>query len=89
MTDSILLSPLLPWPLIWALGVALVLLVGLSFWRGSSGWWLRALAGVALLLALANPSLQRETRDPLSDIVLLVVDDSSSNRIAEIGRAHV
>ncbi|KFI31756.1 hypothetical protein CDV50_07235 [Haematobacter massiliensis] len=83
MTDSILLSPLLPWPLIWALGVALVLLVGLSFWRGSSGWWLRALAGVALLLALANPSLQRETRDPLSDIVLLVVDDSSSNRIAD------
>ena len=80
-TGTILFDPLLPWPSVWA-GVALaVLFVGLALWRGLKGWWLRGLALAALLLAVANPSLQIEEREPLSDIVLLVVDESASQGI--------
>ena len=36
-----------------------------------------------MLAALFNPSLQRENRAPLSDIVILIVDESASQRIAD------
>ena len=36
----------------------------------------------ALLLALANPHLKREDREPLNDIVTVVVDDSQSQTLA-------
>ncbi|WP_342078384.1 hypothetical protein [Yoonia sp. SS1-5] len=83
MTGSLLLDPLLPLPILWiAAGIAAVA-VALAIWRRLPGWWLRGLAGLALLLALANPSIQREDREPLSDIVMLVVDESASQRIAD------
>ncbi len=37
---------------------------------------------MVLLAALFNPSLQQEERAPLSDIVILLVDESASQRIA-------
>jgi len=83
MTGAVIFDPLLPWPLIWAAAALAVCFVGLSLWRGLGGWWLRALAAVAILAALANPSLQTEDRKPLSDIVVLVVDDSASQRLSD------
>ena len=86
MMDSageILFDPLLPWVAIGALAAFSALAVGLALWRGLRGWWLRALAALALLVAVANPSYQQEDRAPLSDIVLMVVDDSASQRIAD------
>jgi hypothetical protein len=81
--DQIVLDPLLPWPVVWA-AVALVLLaVALAAWRGLSGWWLRGSRGVALLAALLNPSLQEEEREPLTDIVVAVVDESASQRVSD------
>ncbi|MDM7933142.1 hypothetical protein [Tabrizicola sp.] len=78
MTGSIVFAPLVGWPLIYSLLAAAVLLVALALWRGLGGWWLRALVFAALLAALANPALQEEERTPLTDIVLLVVDESAS-----------
>ena len=86
MTGSIVFDPLLPWAVIWALAGASVLFVALALWRGLTGWWLRALGLAALCLGLANPALQEEERDSLSDIVIAVVDQSASQRIA--GRAE-
>ena len=83
MAETILFDPLLPWSVIAALAGAALALLALQVWRGLSGWWLRGLAALALLTALANPALQREEREPLSDIVLLVADESASQRIAE------
>lgn len=83
MANQILFDPLLDWMVIYALGAALVLIVALSLWRGLSGWPFRLLAGAALLMALINPSLQSEEREPLSDIVLVVVDESASQRISD------
>ncbi|MFC7703056.1 hypothetical protein ACFQXB_02465 [Plastorhodobacter daqingensis] len=83
MNGDILLDPLVPWPVIWgAAGVAL-LLVGLALWQGLSGWWLRGLAALALLAALANPSLQSEERMGQSDIALILVDESASQSLSD------
>ncbi len=79
---SVIFDPLLPVVAVVVVGALLVAFVLLSLWRGLSGWWLRGLAAAALALALLNPSLQSEDREPLSDIVIAVVDESASQRIA-------
>ena len=79
---EILFDPLLPWVAVAALAALSAVFVGLALWRGLRGWWLRGLAALALLAAVANPSYQQEDRAPLSDIVLMVVDESASQRIA-------
>ncbi|MGB3406625.1 MAG: hypothetical protein WBA67_03950 [Jannaschia sp.] len=83
MAREILLDPMLP---IWAIaalaGLALALCL-LAALRGLPGWWLRAASVVALTLALLNPSLQTEEREPLSDILLIAVDESASQSLSD------
>jgi hypothetical protein len=81
MTDTLILDPLVPLIALYALAAAALLIIGYALRRGLVGWGLRGLAALALLAALANPSLQEEDRAPLSDIVIAVVDDSASQRI--------
>ncbi|MGR3377704.1 glutamine amidotransferase [Salipiger abyssi] len=83
MTGQIVFDPLLPWPLIWALAAVALAGVVLALWRGLTGWPLRFFAGFVLVAALAQPSFQEEDRAPLSDIVLMVVDKSASQRLAD------
>ena len=79
--SMIAFDPQLPLGLIAALaGLSLVALV-LALWRGLGGWWLRALAALVLLVALAQPSWRQEDRLPVADIALVVIDESASNRI--------
>ncbi len=78
---QIILDPLVPWPLLVVAAAVVLAMVALALWRGLPGWWLRGLAGVALVAALANPALQSEDRAPLEDIALVVVDESASNRL--------
>ncbi|MGB5067866.1 MAG: hypothetical protein WBO29_10895, partial [Albidovulum sp.] len=81
--QEVIFDPLLPWPVIWGGAVVIALMLGLAIWRGLTGWWLRALAAVVLLGAIAQPSLQTEERRAQSDIVILVVDESASQRISD------
>ncbi|MFN4204311.1 MAG: hypothetical protein ACK4GM_14775 [Tabrizicola sp.] len=83
MTASLVFAPLVPWALVYVLGGLAVALVAFALWRGLSGWWLRGLALAALVAALANPALQEEERQTLSDIVVLVVDESASQGLAD------
>lgn len=83
MTASMVFAPLVGWPVIFALAALAVALVALALWRGLPGWWLRGLGLVALLAALANPALQEEERANLSDIVILVVDESASQGLGD------
>jgi hypothetical protein len=76
-------DPLLPLPVIGALAVALALVIAVLAVRRLRGTVVRALVSVLLVLALLNPVLQREEREPLPGIVALVVDDSSSQRLGE------
>jgi hypothetical protein len=79
-------SPMVPAPVFWA-GIALaVVLVALLLVRRSRGALLRALSLAALLLALSNPTLRQEERESLSNIAIVVIDESTSQTIA--GRAE-
>lgn len=83
MTGTLLLDPLIPMVAFYSVAGLAVLALALAIWRKLPGWWLRGLAGLALLAALANPAIQQEDREPLSDIVMLVVDESASQRIGD------
>jgi len=79
---SLTFIPFVPWHVLWAVtGIGLILLA-LLFWRARRGAVMRLLAFAALILALANPHLKREDREPLNDIVTVVVDDSQSQTLA-------
>ena len=83
---ELIFDPILPWPAIWVLaGVSLALLV-LALWRGLPGWWLRGIGLAVLLAGLAQPAIQREERAGLSDIVVLIVDETASQALG--GRAR-
>ena len=83
MTGSVIFDPLLEWPFVWAALIFSAAFIAFAAWRKMAGWWLRGLAALILVVALFNPSLQQEDRAPLSDIVILVVDESASQRIAD------
>ena len=83
MTREIVFDPLLAPAVLAVLAALAAVGLALALWRGLPGWWLRALAALAVLAALANPALKEEEREPLSDIVLAVVDESASQRIAD------
>ena len=78
MNWSLTFSPLLPWPWLAGLGVVALLLTVPGLLRRMRGAWLRLAAAAALLLALSNPVLLNEQREPLSTVVAMVVDHSAS-----------
>jgi hypothetical protein len=82
---SISFAPIVPVPLLIALTAVAALLVVFGLFRRARGAGLRALAFATLLAALANPSWVKERREPLSDVAVIVADESASQRIE--GRA--
>ena len=83
MTGQLTISwaPMLPWPVLGALGGIAGLVVLFALWRRAPGAWWRLLVSAALMIALANPSLIEEQRAGLTDVVMVVVDDSQSQSI--------
>ncbi|GBE43358.1 MAG TPA: hypothetical protein ENH05_05965 [Rhizobiales bacterium] len=73
-------SPLLPQDVLVALGGAGAVLAAGLLWNRARGALLRTGALALLLLALANPNLRQEDREPLSNIVVVAVDESASQR---------
>ncbi len=83
MTYGLAFEPFLPWPVLGAIAaVAVVLALALVASR-TRGAAFRALALLVGLVALANPSLTREEREPLSSVVAVVVDKSASQNFGE------
>ncbi len=83
MTQTILFDPLVPWLVIWTLAALSLISIGAALWRGLPGWALRALSAMVLIAALSGPVYQVEDRDPLSDIVLVVADETASNQLSD------
>ena len=81
--SSLVLQPLVPLWLLVILGIVMLLLTGFGLWRRARGTLWRAAFGALLLLALAGPQLLREDRAPLDDIVVVLEDQSPSQRIAD------
>jgi len=76
-------SPLLPWPVLLGLGAIALGLIGLGLFARGSGSFLRALGLGLLLLAMTGPAVVREERNPLQEVVAVVVDQSGSQTIGE------
>ncbi|AXI44832.1 hypothetical protein C1J03_01550 [Sulfitobacter sp. SK012] len=91
MTSTIVFDPLIPWALLVMVAVIAFLGVLLAVLRGLQGWALRGLATLVILGALAGPSFQQEERAPLTDIVMLIEDNSASQNLgtrpAQMSRA--
>ena len=83
MGFGIAFAPLVPAYIVWA-AFALALLVAILLLAvRSRGAIVRSLTLALVVLALANPSLTREDREPLSSVVAVVVDKSPSQDFAE------
>jgi hypothetical protein len=80
---GIAFAPLVAEPVLWAAIAAGVVLALLLFVSRSRGATIRALALALVVLALANPSLTREDRDPLSSVAVVVVDKSPSQNFGD------
>jgi len=78
---SLQFAPLLPWPWLATASVIAIGLLAFSFWRRARGSSWRLLALAAVLGALANPSAVQEDRNYLSDVAVVVVDDSVSQNV--------
>ncbi len=75
-------APLFSQPVLWLAGLIAAGLVGMLFWRRTRGAWLRALAVAVLFLALFNPTLKQEERNTLANVAIVVVDESTSQKLA-------
>ena len=73
-------SPLLPPAMLWTVGIVAIGIAVFLLFRRQRGAWLRLLTLAALMLALINPALKQEERDKLSNIAVVVVDDSASQK---------
>src|SRR5580692_5555208 len=80
---SVAFTPLLPPALLWGFAALALLVTVLSLLRRRRGALLRALGLGLVLLALTDPSLVRENRKPLKDVVAIVVDQSGSQTIGD------
>lgn len=83
MTQTIVFDPLVPMTLLIAAAIVVFAGLTLSLWRRLAGAWLRGFAGAVVIAALAGPSLQREERGALDDIVIVLSDESASQDLAE------
>lgn len=83
MTGSVVFDPLIPWIAVAVLAALALAGVSLALWRGLSGWGYRTLAALVLLGALTGPAYQVEDRAPLTDIVVMIEDQSASQMLSD------
>ncbi len=83
MTGTLIFDPLIPWPFLAAIALVALAGVALALWRGLAGWAWRGLGALALIGALAEPVYQVEDRAPLSEIVLVIEDQSASQALGD------
>lgn len=83
MTWSLSFEPLLSWTFLGLLLIPIALLVAAAVWRRQRGALFRIAALAALGLALLNPVLLDEVREPLKSVVALVVDRSQSQELRD------
>jgi len=71
-------APLVPAYVVWAAFAAAALISLMLLLARSRGAVVRAIALALMVLALANPSLTREDRDPIPSVAAVIVDKSPS-----------
>ncbi|QJD15683.1 hypothetical protein [Paracoccus sanguinis] len=74
-------DPALPWAAVAALAALALAAAALAWARRLPGWPWRGLAGLALAAALAGPGVETGVRRALTDIVLMIEDQSASQSL--------
>ena len=91
MQDGLVFDPLIDMPLIGLVAALIAIAIAIAIWRRLSGWALRLGALLVALLAILNPSIEHRDGVALNDILIAVVDESTSqtlgNRIAQTEQA--
>jgi|HubBroStandDraft_1064217.scaffolds.fasta_scaffold00083_45 hypothetical protein len=80
---SLAWAPLVPWPLLAVAAIVTLAILGYGAWRRARGTLWRLAAIATVLLALADPSLVEEQRQPEKDVALIVEDVSASQAIGD------
>src|SRR6266849_4993665 len=76
-------SPLVPAYVVWAAAAVAFALALLLVFARTRAALVRAIALALFVLALANPSITREDRDPLTSVAVVVVDKSPSQEFGD------
>lgn len=81
MNSSIDWAPLITSPFLWLLLGAAVFAFVMAKWRQMRDAWWRGALFLLLLLLVLNPRMMNEVRQGLNDKLVIVVDDSDSQKI--------
>ena len=76
-------DPLISWPLFWSLAIASALCLIAYVSVFGKAWLTRALGLAFAFLALSNPAIVEEEREPLPSVAAIVVDRSDSMNFGE------
>jgi hypothetical protein len=76
-------APLVPSAVLWAAAAVVFIIALLLVFARSRGALMRSIALALFLLALANPSITREDRDPLTSVAVVVIDKSASQEFGD------
>ena len=83
MMTSLQLDPLIPWIFWFSLAGLSIVGLSISILYHLRGWFWRSLSLIILLLALLQPNIMQEERKYLQDIVIIIEDQSSSQKIGD------
>ncbi|MGH6671843.1 MAG: hypothetical protein ACRECV_07705 [Xanthobacteraceae bacterium] len=83
MNYGVAFAPLVGSAVLWAALAATAILALLLFVTRSRGAVIRSVALALVVLALSNPSLTREDRQPLSSVAVVLVDKSPSQNFGD------
>ena len=75
-------TPMVSIPWLIVIGLALIVPISLMVMAQQRGSVLRLLGAAMLVVALGNPSIVVEDREPLKDVVALVIDHSGSQSLS-------
>src|SRR4051795_9884696 len=78
MNFGVAFSPLVPQYVLWTAVAVFIVLAVLLVLARARGVYVRIIAITLFLLALANPSITREDRDPLTSVAAVIIDKSPS-----------
>ena len=83
MNWSVSFDPLIPWLALAIIAVPVIAIAILGLFLRQRGALLRLVGVIALAVAVANPALLAEEREPLKSVVALIVDRSQSQDIGD------
>ena len=88
MNLGVAFAPLVPDYIVWTVLVIAIVLVAMLILVRARGIATRAIAMALFVLAIANPSLTNEEREPLTSVAAVIIDKSASQEFEGDAEVH-